>query len=222
MSNTRKSHSKLVILILFIIASLSMLMIYYGVLKPIKDSAAQAQNIKVNGIFLPTPQSLNDFSLTDNSGKEFTKESLKGRWTLMFFGFTNCGIVCPTTMAALNKMYRTLQEQLPDNRLPRIVMVSVDPERDTVARMNEYVSSFNPHFKGVRGDEAATDALEKQFHIAAAKMQAEGGKDQYTINHTAEILVINPRGELQAFLSYPHKPEQMVKDYKALLSTGII
>jgi len=177
--------------------------------------------IKIDGLYLTPPQEIVDFQLTDNHHQPFTKQNLQGHWTFLFFGFTDCGMVCPLTMAALRDMQRTLQQELPTNQLPQVVFVSVDPERDTVERLNSYVTSFNPTFKGVRGDEDQTEQLEKQLHIVAAKMQVEGGKkDQYTIDHSAEIMVINPEGKLQAFFSYPHKADQMIKDYKAILSAN--
>jgi protein SCO1/2 len=167
------------------------------------------------GVYLPQPRTdIMDFKLTDNHGKPFTRDNLKGHWTMMFFGFTNCGLVCPTTLAALRDMYKTLQKTLPADQLPQVVMVSVDPERDTVKRMNDYVTSFDPHFIGARADIDETVQLEKNLHIAAAKIESNG---HYTINHSAEILLFNPLGQLQAFLTYPHHAPQMVKDYQDIL-----
>jgi len=163
---------------------------------------------------------MNDFHLTDFNGKAFTNENLKGHWTMMFFGFTNCAMVCPTTMSALSGMYKQLQKELPQNQLPQVVMVSVDPDRDTQERMKDYVTSFNSQFKGVRADIAETVALEKQLHIVAAKIEVDGqGNNQYTVNHSAEILLFNPKGQVQAYLSYPHQAEQMAKDYSLIVKT---
>lgn len=215
MSTTPKNHGKTISIIMLFIAILLMTVIYFGIIKP-----KQTMNtVNVEGVYLKTPQLIKDFHLTDNNGKDFTQANLKGRWTLLFFGFTNCGMVCPTTMAAFNGMYKTLKTELPENQLPQVVMVSVDPMRDTQKRMNEYVTSFNTEFKGLRGTDAETASITGQLHIAAAKLVVDGQpKDQYSINHTAEILVVNPKGELQALLSYPHTAEQLVKDYKLLLN----
>lgn len=211
-----KSHKKLILIILLIMASLLSVVVYFGIVLPHQQAMKQ---VKINGILLPAATDIADFKLTDHHGEHFTQENLKGHWTLLFFGFTNCDYVCPNTMVALNKMYKTLQQELPDSKLPQVVLVSVDPERDTVKRMNSYVSAFNPHFIGVRADIKETIALEKQLHIAAAKMEADGeGKNHYTINHTAEILLVNPQGKLQAYLPYPHKADQLVKDYKLILT----
>ena len=175
--------------------------------------------IKINGLFLPQPQQITPFNLTNHHGKIFSQENLNGHWTMMFFGFTNCATVCPTTMVALNKMYQSLRKKLPADQLPQIVMVSVDPDRDSVTRMDQYINAFNSDFIGVRADIVATVALEKQLHIVAAKLETDGqGKNHYTINHTADILVFNPKGQLQAVLSSPHQPDQMVKDYQLIQS----
>lgn len=174
--------------------------------------------IQIAGVYLAQPTGIADFQLMDHLGKSFTKENLKGHWTFLFFGFTNCGMVCPTTMVALNKMYQLLEKDFPPDQLPQIVLISVDPDRDTTQRLKDYVNAFNPHFIGVRGDIQTTTILEKQLHIVAIKMLAEGqGKDHYTINHSAEVMVFNPQAKLQAFLSYPHQAEQMAKDYKLIV-----
>jgi protein SCO1/2 len=190
---------------------------YFGIFRFIPKQ----QEARIDGVVLTNPQAMMNFQLTDNRGNAYSQADLQGHWTMMFFGFTNCGMVCPTTMAALNQMYKALQQEIPDNQLPSIIMVSVDPERDTVARMNEYVNAFNPNFIGLRGDMTQIEALEKNLHLVSVKMQAGTGKNQYTINHSAEIMIFNPHGQLQALMAYPHKPDQMEQDYKTLLKSRI-
>lgn len=179
-----------------------------------------SKNIKIDGVVLPTPQNIGPFQLKDQNDHPFTQNQLKNHWTFMFFGFTNCGMVCPTTLTELNKMYKTLQKDLPEKQLPQIVFVTVDPDRDTTKRIKGYMNSFNKNFIGTRASIEDTVNLEKRLHIIAAKIQIDGqGKDRYTIDHSAEILLFNPAGQLQAYFSYPHKHEQMVKDYKSLLTS---
>lgn len=157
------------------------------------------------------------FQLTDDLGKEFTEKNLQGRWTLMFFGFTHCGMVCPATMSALNTMYQTLQKTLPKDELPQVVFVSIDTQRDTVKRLHEFIQAYNTHFIGVRAEKSETEKLMQQLHIISAKMQAKNGN--YTLDHTADIFVFNPNGELHSTLAYPHRADQLGKDYKnAMLS----
>jgi protein SCO1/2 len=208
-----QKNFKLLSLLLVGVAVIAIAVINYGVM----HSNPAPKNIKIDGTFLTTPTTINDFKLTDNKNKPFTKDNLKGHWTMLFFGFTNCGMVCPTSLAELNKMYQTLQKELPENQMPQVVMVSVDPERDTVERLNGYVTTFNPHFMGAVGSIDETEALKKQLHIVSGKMQVGTAKNQYTINHSAEILIFNPDAKLQAYFSYPHQAAQMVNDYQLIL-----
>lgn len=211
----KQRNRNIITFIIFDIILIAAVILYFGVIRQTPHP------VKIEGIYLSHPQTISNFQLTDNKGKPFTKDNLKGHWNMVFFGFTNCGMVCPVTMAALNKMIHTLEKTLPANQLPQIVFISVDPERDTVQKMNDYVNSFNSHFIGLRGDMTETVRLEKELHIVAQKMQADGkGKNHYMINHSAEILLFNPNAELQAYFSYPHQPEQMVKDYQLVLEAS--
>jgi protein SCO1/2 len=201
---------------LFFIAIISSFVLYFGV---ITKQKVNPEDIKISGVYLVNPKEIKDFKLTDNKGNIFTNENLKNHWTMLFFGFTNCGYVCPTTLTELNKMYTLLQAELADNELPQVVLISVDPERDSVSRMDSYVNAFNTHFIGARAGLPETEALEKDLHIAAVKMQAKGkGKNHYSVNHSAEILVVNPKGEVQAYLSFPPKAADLAKDYKLIIS----
>lgn len=210
-----KKNLKLIFIILAVIGLVAAIEIYFDLFRP---SAKQPQKIKVDGIYLTTTHDIKPFTLQATNGQAFTQDDLKGHWTFVFFGFTNCGMVCPTSLAALNDMYKMLGKELPAEQLPQIVMISVDPDRDTIERMKDYLASFNPHFLGARADIKETVALENQLHIAAAKITADGqGTQQYTINHTAEILVFNPKGQVQAYLSYPHVAKQMAEDYQQMM-----
>lgn len=209
-------HAKLIVTLVSIMAVIVVVELYFGFLQ----HREVANNVKIDGVFLAQTQPIQDFHLVDNHGKPFNKKNLEGHWTLMFFGFTNCPMVCPTTMAALSDMYKQLAQELPAPQMPTVVMVSVDPDRDTRKRMNEYVTAFNPAFIGARANMNETLLLEKQLHIAAAKMEVEGqGKNQYTINHSTDILLFNPQGQLQAYLAFPHKAAQMANDYKLILKS---
>lgn len=215
-----KDRNKTIFVMVLILAVLGFVFLLYVKMTEKKPVTYYPREVKINGVFLADSKPIKDFQLVDHKGRQFSKENLMGRWTMMFFGFTNCGYVCPTTMTELNQMYKKLKTELSDNQLPQIVLVTVDPERDSVHRMNDYINAFNTNFIGVRAEMKETKALEEQLHISAIKVQAEGqGKDQYMINHSAEILLFNPSGRLQAYLSFPSKADQLVQDYKMILST---
>jgi len=213
--NSKKNHKTLFTIISFALVVIAAAIIYVEVIRP--EQLGFASNVKIDGVFIQKPTEITDFQLTDNHGKQFSKANMKGHWTMMFFGFTNCGMVCPTTLVELKKMYGTLQKDLPAKELPQVVLVSVDPERDTVERMNDYIQSYDSRFVGLRGETSETENLKKQLHIVSGKMKLDDGSNQYTINHSAEIMLFNPEGKLQAYLAYPHKAAQMVDDYELVL-----
>lgn len=172
-----------------------------------------------HGTYLENPRAVNQFALTGTDNQAFTNAGLKGHWTLVFFGFTNCGYVCPTTMAELGKMYRILQDKSVKD-LPQVVMVSIDPERDSVEKLGAYVNSFQTGFYGARGDEQDIKAMTREMGIAYAKVANKDSSDQqnYDIQHSGAIMLFNPQGELNAFFTTPHHADLLAKDYMLLVS----
>ncbi|MGL5743193.1 MAG: SCO family protein [Legionella sp.] len=174
---------------------------------------------KFHGTYLENPRPVNQFSLTGIDAKTFDNKSLQGKWTLMFFGFTNCGYVCPTTMAELTKMYRVLEEKKVKN-LPHIVMISIDPERDNQEKLRSYVTSFHSSFYGARGDEKSIKLMTREMGIAYAKIveKENGSSENYDIQHSGALMLFNPQGELNAFFTTPHHADFLAKDYLLLAS----
>jgi len=216
-----RNRKKLIISLVLLVAVISAYFIYVSISDK-QPVTYIPKEVKINGVFLGESKNIQDFQLTDHKGKPFSKDNLIGHWTMMFFGFTNCGYVCPTTMSELNKMYHQLKSELPSDKLPQIVLVTVDPERDSMSKMYNYINAFNADFIGARAELKETEALEKQLHITAVKIQADNkANDQYMINHSAEILLFNPKGQVQAYLSFPPKSDQLVNDYKTILATEI-
>lgn len=167
------------------------------------------QGIKIKGTYMTTPIALREFHLIDSRGRPISKEDFKGHWTMVFFGFTSCPVICPTTLAILNKMYQVLQNELPQHKLPQVVLISVDPEQDTIEKLNSFVHAFNPHFMGVRGPLEEILALEKQMHLPVSKSNP--------LSHSMEILLLNPDAHIQAYFSYPQQALQLAADYKLLI-----
>ncbi|HHT0593739.1 TPA: SCO family protein [Legionella anisa] len=171
-----------------------------------------------HGTYLENPRPVNRFSLTGIDSKSFDNKSLKGKWTVLFFGFTNCGYVCPTTMAELTKMYHLLEDKGVKN-LPRVVMVSIDPERDHQEKLGSYVTSFHPDFYGARGDEESIKSMTREMGIAYAKVIEKGNDStNYDIQHSGALMLFNPQGELNAFFTTPHHADLLAKDYLLLVS----
>lgn len=160
---------------------------------------------------LPKARDIAAFSLIDNKNKIYTNQNLLGHWTMFFFGFTNCGYICPTTMAELKKMAELLEKE--DIKPPKVVLVSIDPERDTIKRLNDYVTGYNPNFIGITGSQAKIDALAQNMNILHIKVNNNNNKKNYDIDHSGAILLIDPQGKLKAVFSMPHKAQQLAHDY---------
>jgi protein SCO1 len=202
-ANTLKKWAVIIVLDLIFLITI---VLFVGYIQPFSHT-----NIKIDGVFIDPPREVIDFTLINQHGDSFTKSKLKGRWTILFFGFTHCTMVCPTTFDALNKMYFLLEKELPTHLLPQVIFISIDPENDTVERLNQYVSSYNSHFIGARADISKTTLLEKKLSISEGNISG-------TNNHTTDILLINPQAQIQAYFLYPHRPENMARDYQKIVN----
>jgi protein SCO1/2 len=161
------------------------------------------------------PRPVAGLSLIDQAGQPFTEAQLQGHWTLAFFGFTHCGDICPTTLATLGKMYAELKPR--DQQDLQVIFISVDPERDTPPVLASYVARFHPDFVGVTGAPARLlkVALEWQTGIAPP---AGGGTD-YQVEHSGNLVLINPRGELHALLVPPFEHGALRVVWRSLRAT---
>ena len=144
---------------------------------------------------LPTPEALPDFSLLDQSRKPFGPESFRGQWDVVFFGFTHCPDICPVTLQSLSVARRELQES-GQRPLPRIVLVSVDPERDTPELMAQYVDYFGDENVGISGELDEIRKLAQSLYVYFDKVPLDG--DDYTVDHSPAVLVIDPDGNYRA------------------------
>ena len=182
---------------------------------------------------IPDPEAVPPFQFTDHDGAPFGTADLQGGWTLLFFGFTNCPDICPPTMAQLKTFMDRLGGQAPT---PRVVFVSVDPERDPPPVLKRYVTSFHPDFLGIVGPRPALVSLAKELGIYAetvpgpsAMSHAESHSDQaeehahqghdapsedYVINHSGYILVIDPQGRYVGVFSPPLNDEEMAAAWR--------
>ncbi|AKM30986.1 cytochrome c oxidase assembly protein [Pandoraea faecigallinarum] len=157
-----------------------------------------------------------DFSLQDPQGKTRTLADYKGKAVVMFFGYTHCPDVCPTTMAELNQVMQQLGPD--DAQRVQVLFVTVDPQRDTAELMGQYVPAFNPAFVGLRpADDAALKAVTKAFRVVVNKVEGST-PNNYTIDHTAGIYVFDPNGQLRLFMRPDEPVDAMAKDLKTLLS----
>lgn len=152
------------------------------------------------------------FQLTDQNGKAVTDKSLKGKPTLIFFGYTHCPDVCPTSLFEMSEVLRALGK---DADKVNAVFISVDPERDTPATMKDYLSSFDPHLEGLSGDPAETAKVITSYRVYAKKVPTKDG--DYTMDHTALIYLMDRDGRFVSPFNLKRTPEEAAADLKKYL-----
>ncbi|MBI1204197.1 MAG: redoxin domain-containing protein [Rhodopseudomonas sp.] len=149
------------------------------------------------------------FALVDQNGKAITDQDFKGKPLLIFFGYTHCPDVCPTTLFELSEMMRALGK---DADKTNALFVTVDPERDTPAAMKDYLSSFDPHLHGATGDRKAIDAAEKAYRVYAKKVPTKDG--DYSMDHTALVYLMDKQGRFVAPFSLQRTPQAAADDLR--------
>jgi protein SCO1/2 len=159
-----------------------------------------------SGTWLPRPKPIADFQLTDNEGKPFSLRNLQGKPSLVFFGFTHCPDVCPTTLA---KLAQAMKAAAVPNL--RVVFVTVDPARDPPNVVGLYVHAFDPSFIGLTGDEKAIDKLATDFGVAVSKVDLPGG--DYTMDHSAVIFLLNTQGQVAGIFTPPFDTHRLAEDF---------
>lgn len=152
-----------------------------------------------------------DLHLTDHTGQTRSLSDYRGKVVLVFFGYTYCPDVCPTTMGEAAAALKLLGK---DADRVQVVFVTLDPERDTQALLSKYVPGFDPRFVGLRGDRAATDAVIKEYRLFASKV---GEGSNYTLDHTAGSYLYDASGRVRLFANYGMGPQKLAADLKRLL-----
>ncbi len=152
------------------------------------------------------------FKLVDQNGQTVTEDVLKGKPSLIFFGFTHCPDVCPTALFDMSELYKALGN---DGDRVNAYFVSVDPERDTPDVLKEYLSSFDPRLRGLTGDPSAVAAMEKAYRVYSKKVPLDGGG--YTMDHTALVYLMDKNGHFIAPFNLKRKPEEAAVELKRYL-----
>ena len=168
--------------------------------------------MQVNGLYLlETPRNFGELNLVDHHGEPFTRDRFVGRWSLVFFGFTYCPDICPTTMSFLDRLVGELEgTEVEDTQ---VVMVSVDPTRDTVDQLAAYVPYFNPDFIGVTGEFLDIHRFATALNTPFRKVP--GQSEDYLVDHSANVVLINPRGDYHGFFKAPLDLAKMKLTYRS-------
>lgn len=160
-----------------------------------------------SGTWFAQPREIGEFALTDQAGNAFTRANLQGRPALVFFGFTHCPDVCPTTLVTLAQVKRTAGiEGL------RVLLISVDPARDTPPMLEKYVHAFDMNFIGVTGGQTEIDRLAKEFGVAMQRVDLPGG--DYTMDHTAAVFLLDDHAQIAGIFTPPFKVDSMSQDLR--------
>ncbi len=183
----------------------------------------QSHPKELTGILLPSPKPIKPFNLLDHHGLPFTEQQLKGEWSLIFFGYTHCPDVCPTSLSMLAEMVEYLEKSPQENRPLKVLFISVDPKRDTPAVLKDYVPYFNEDFLGITGLENQLKQFAKKLKASyrISSKEGEGEEESYDITHTSAFFLFNPKGQFTAlFQSQYHTPEKMAKTFLQISQLG--
>jgi len=162
----------------------------------------------------PVARELAPFTLADHNNEVFNETTLRQRWSFLFFGYTHCPDVCPTTLSVLNSVAQRLQDVDADIRF---VFISVDPERDTPEKLARFVSYFNKNFIGVTGTEQQIEQFTRELGIMHMRVAADKNATAYLVDHTASVLLIDPDGRYHAVFSPPLSVGKISDDFRKIL-----
>jgi protein SCO1/2 len=175
-----------------------------------------APPVELEGVLRSEYRPLAPFSLVDQHRQPFDESSLRGKWSLLFFGYLSCPDVCPTTLHELDRFWRLLRDQTGSDPADlQVVFVSVDPARDSPGQLGSYVGYFNRHFIAATGEKSQIDRLAQQFGASYA-IEAETAPGQYQVAHSSAIFVVDPLGRSVAALSQPHYASTLLTQYRRI------
>jgi protein SCO1/2 len=211
--NSKSSNFRLVILAMFVgllsaVAGISLWKVMQGPPQP--SNAAL--------MVLPEPRVIADFALVDDEGAPFSLDNLRGHWSLIFFGYTHCPDVCPSTLYDLKLVHEKLAQLNGDAASGhQVLFVSVDPERDTPEQLKKYVDYFHSDFIGVTGPQEQLAPLNMQLGIAYRIDEHEAGSEQYNVDHSVSVLLMDPQGHLHGVFPAPHDADKMAGELAAAI-----
>lgn len=196
---------------LLALAALSVLVLYVALPRPPQRPVPP----ELGNILLPEARPLTPFALTDMNGKPFDLQRLQGKWSFVFFGYTHCPDICPTTLSTLKGSARQLQQSEGNYQDVQFVFISVDPRRDSLEQLKEYVGYFHPDFLAATGDKAQIDALARQLG-AIYMFDGDTSSEDYIVNHSASIVLIDPQARWVGRFNPPHRAAAIADDFRRI------
>ncbi len=183
----------------------------FGFNLPIKN--IDTENTHIEGFFWPEQKSLMDFDLVDQDQEKFDLARLTGQWNLMFFGYTHCPDICPTTMTLLQQVIQSLDQAQAltiEVQIPKVIFVSVDGERDTPFHLKTYINFFSKEFIGLSGSKEQVDSLTGQLGVPYSIEDHDPGAMDYLVGHSGAIFLISPQGNLASIFQPPYTQEEII------------
>ena len=182
-----------------------------------RQPAFIAQPSLLTGTMFAPRRDLPDFTLIDHQGRPFAPAILKGAWSFLFFGYTNCPDVCPATLSTLAAFEKRLRTANASPR-PKVVFISVDAARDTPAQLARYVPYFDPEFLGATAkDQATIEEVARNFGVFVLLTHHKDGT--YSVDHSSAIVVVDPTGKIAAILTGPFTTESLQEDFKHIIAS---
>lgn len=209
------NRATVIVLVIALAGGLGLLASQHFLGREVRETPA-LQTVKL----FPQPRPLPGFALRQSDGTQLLPGELHGHWTLVFLGFTHCPDICPTTLAELAQAQKQWAG-IPEGMRPRVLFVSVDPERDTPARIGEYAHAFHPDTLAATGDLPALSAFARSLSLVFMKSPADedAPADQYSVDHSAAIAVLDPKGHMAGVIQPPLDPAAIAADMTALTKT---
>ncbi len=207
---TIATHKIIVFIVFVCCALMTSLFVYHASQKPVKPLLSSDA-----GLLFAAPRDIKSFELVTTDNKKFTERDFYKNWTLLFFGFTHCASICPTTMDVLKRAYTPLHDKYPNLR---VILVTVDPDRDSPEVLANYIRQYHADFSGLTGKIQNIRKLQSQLGIFAAR--DNGNDENYQIQHTSSIILINPQGKWAGLFKFGLPPTELAKAIETGISHG--
>jgi protein SCO1/2 len=172
-------------------------------------------DIELSGFAFPTPETLTNIALIDQDSTELTAESFKGKWTFLYVGYTFCPDACPMTLTIMDQLYETLADNNELSDDVAMMLVSVDPDRDTPERLKSYVGHFNERFTGATGTAEHLSNFAKQVN-AVYSLPKDRSDPNYLVDHSSTIILIDPNAAVHAIFTPPQQAAKLAEDFRIL------
>ena len=202
--------------VIFTIAALSLVA---GILLATTLLPTKPIKLQAGTWFGDKARALPEFVLYDRHKKAFGPEQFKDKWTLLFFGYTNCPDICPDSLQMLANMMQQVEDDDIKKQI-QVMFVSVDPERDTPEKLHKYVTYFNPDFLGATADIPKLQVLTKALGIMHYTTKTEESKVKYDVAHSSAIILINPKAEYNGLFSAPHDSRSLASDMQLIIGNS--